>query len=140
MLQTYSLFFERSLMATEQVVQEFSALVCAGQFIAAIERFYASRIAIRENLDPPRLGREAALLRERQTLARFSTVTAERIGPVLVNGSNVAIHWRFEFTTAEGERRVLDEVAWQVWEGDQIIAEQFFYDVRQLSNVLEPRQ
>ena len=73
-------------------------------------------------------------------MARFSSVTAERVGPILANGSNVAIHWRFEFTTAQAERRVLHEVAWQVWEGDQIIAEQFFYDVRQLSNVLEPRQ
>ena len=37
-----------------------------------------------------------------------------------------------EFTSRDGTRRTLEEIAWQRWEGDKVVEEQFFYDPKQL--------
>jgi hypothetical protein len=39
----------------------------------------------------------------------------------------------FEFETHEGARTRIDELAYQRWEGDQVVEEKFFYDPRQLT-------
>jgi len=54
------------------------------------------------------------------------------MGPVLVDGDQVAIRWRFEFFPKEGPSRVIDEVAWQTWRGEKIAQETFFYDPKQM--------
>ena len=50
-----------------------------------------------------------------------------------MTGDLVAVHWRFRFTPPEGAERVLEEIAWQRWEGDLIAEETFFYDPAQIS-------
>jgi hypothetical protein len=65
-------------------------------------------------------------------------VKTTRIGPLLHNGDHVAIHWRFEFTARDGSVRIIDEVAWQVWRGEQLLEEQFFYDPIMAAKVVQP--
>jgi hypothetical protein len=54
------------------------------------------------------------------------------LAPVLIDADNVAIVWRFEFTTLQGTMRTMEEVAWQKWRGEQLLEEQFFYDPQQM--------
>jgi len=61
-------------------------------------------------------------------LARVAGVKTTRLGPLLVDGDHAAIRWRFEFTDKDGARRVMEEVAWQTWRGEEIIEEHFLYD------------
>jgi hypothetical protein len=125
-------------MLSNETVNAFCDLVLDGKYIEAIEKFYAPSVEIQENLDPPRIGRDAQLARERQALGNFQ-IKAERLDPILIAGDNVAIHWRFEMKAGNGKTFLLDEVAWQVWKDDQIVFEQFFYDPRPLAFLAEAR-
>ncbi len=49
----------------------------------------------------------------------------------LVDGDRVAINYLFEMVTADGARLRMDEVAYQLWQGDRIVSERYFYDPAQ---------
>ena len=120
-------------MPETKTVQAFAALVEAGEYLAAIERFYAPDVAMFENQTAMPGGRAALLERERATLAAFQSLKGQRTRPILCDGEQVAIHWRFEMTPRAGDARVFEEVALQTWRGERIVEERFFYDSKQLA-------
>src|ERR1700739_1888309 len=93
--------------------------------VGAILRFYAADASTRENDNPPLRGRDVLADKERNVLARVAGVKTTRLGPVPVDGDHAAIRWRFEFTDKDGARRVMEEVAWQTWRGEEIVEEHF---------------
>jgi hypothetical protein len=111
-------------MPSRQTVEAFVALVEAGDFVGAIEQFYAPA---------PVVGRDTLMAKERGVMAAFPKIEAARIGPCLIEGDTTAMRWKFTFTRADGSVRVLDEIAWQTWCGEQLIEEHFFYDPRQMA-------
>jgi hypothetical protein len=119
-------------MPTRSTVEAFAAMVEAGDYVGAIETYYARDASMQENNEPPRKGREVLVAAERQVMGRFTSIKARRLSPILIDGDEVAIRWRFEFTAADGAVRTLEEVAWQKWRGDLVSAEQFFYDPKQM--------
>lgn len=119
-------------MPSREIVEAFAARLEAGEFVAAIEQFYASDAATYENTAEPMVGRDRLAAKERGVLAAFKEVRAERIGPSLIEGDKVATRWRFSFTNAQGATRTLDEIAWQTWRGDELVEERFYYDPQQL--------
>ena len=120
-------------MPSVAVVEAFMADVERGDHVGAIERWYAPDAFMQENQAEPRRGRDRLMADEAAALARVASVNSRRLGPPLINGDNVAIRWRFEFTTKSGELRVLDEIAWQTWRGERIQEEVFFYDPKQMA-------
>jgi len=94
----------------------------------ACEEFYTSDASMQENQGLPRVGRAAHVAREREVLARAKSVSSQCIRPVFVNGDYVVIRWRFRFEWGNGTETVMEELAYQRWEGDRIAAETFFYD------------
>jgi hypothetical protein len=119
-------------MPSPETIAAFAAEVEAGRFVEAIEGFYSEGASMQENTDAPRVGRDLLVAGERQVMARSTSVTARRVGPILIDGDRVAIRWLFEFIGRDGVKRMLDEIAWQRWEGDKVVEEQFFYDPAQL--------
>jgi hypothetical protein len=65
-------------------------------------------------------------------LSRARSVRSQCVGPVFVNGDFVVIRWRFRFEDHEGNVRELEELAYQQWQGERVLREQFFYDPAQL--------
>src|SRR5262245_34671492 len=122
-------------MADTKRIETFAAAVEAGDYLGAIERFYAPDVAIYENQNAQAGGRDAFLGRERATLAAFQAIKGQRVRPLVVDGDQVAIHWRFEMIPRDGETRGFEEVALQTWRGEQIVEERFFYDPSQLRQV-----
>ena len=61
-----------------------------------------------------------------------NTIVARKGSVALVGADHSAIRWVFEITDAAGTTRVLDEIAWQRWEGDRIVEERFYYDPGQV--------
>jgi hypothetical protein len=120
-------------MPGTDVVERFVATVVGGDFVGAIERFYKEDATMRENLRAPRAGRDTLVRYEQQVLSAFKNMSASLVGAPLVRDDQVAICWRFEFTSAEGGSTTLQEIAWQRWEGDRIAEETFFYDPGQLA-------
>lgn len=119
-------------MPSPAAVEAFMADVESGDHVGAIERWYLPDAYMQENQDEPRGGRERLMAEEGAALARVQSVASRRMGPPLIAGDRVAIRWRFEFLSKSGKTRVLDEIAWQTWDGDLIAEETFFYDPKQM--------
>lgn len=115
-------------MPSREVVRSFVALVERGEFVRAIEEFYADDATMQENLAPPRRGRDVLVANERQALARHRSITTVAAKHVLVDGDLVAINWVFDMTDLNGRTRRLDELALQIWRDGRIVEERFFYD------------
>jgi ketosteroid isomerase-like protein len=114
-------------MPSRARLDEFIAVVEAGDHAGAIERYYTEDSSMQENALPPRVGRDLLVAHERGVLARMSHVYSKAVSSV-VEGDRVGIHWIFELTDKSGKVHRVDEVAWQEWRGDRIFRERFFYD------------
>src|SRR4051812_14294958 len=115
-------------MPSRDIVEAFAQRLEEGDFIGAIEQFCTQDAVTYENNAAPTVGRDKLVAKERGVLAASREVTAERLGPSVIEGDTVASRWKFTFTNAEGVTRTLEEIAWQTWRGDKIIEERFFYD------------
>ena len=116
-----------SRTSTRNRVHELVARVEAGEPLAAMEEFYADDVEMRENLNPPTVGKEANLERER---AFFGTITlhSNHAAAVVADGDRSAINWILEFTGGDGIRYRLDQLALQEWRDGKIVHERFVYD------------
>jgi ketosteroid isomerase-like protein len=117
-------------MPSRAVVEAFIATIERGEFLQALPQFYAEDMTAQENNAPPRVGRAAQTANEEAALKRMRF---DRIKAVsyLVDGDRVAINYVFEMTTVNGDRLRMDEVAYQLWRGEQIVSERYFYDPAQ---------
>jgi ketosteroid isomerase-like protein len=114
-------------MPSRERVQAFVDAVLAKDFVQSIRDFYAQDATAQENLQPPRVGREALVAHETQALLSMGTVEPH-LTTLLVDGDHVVIGWRFDMTGKDGVTRRLDELSLQTWRGDRIATERFFYD------------
>src|SRR6202165_4773775 len=114
-------------MPSRALLDEFIAVVEAGDHAGAIERYYTEDASMQENAAAPRVGRDVLVAHERGVLARMSHVYSKAMSSV-VEGDHVAIHWIFELTDKSGKLLRIDEVALQEWRGDKVFRERFFYD------------
>jgi hypothetical protein len=119
-------------MPAQDVLRRFIAKVESNDHVGAIEAFYADDASMQENGTPPRRGKALLMDNERKVLARMQSVTSRCVDPVFVNGEHVVIRWIFEFVALDGARTRIEELAYQRWNGDRIVQEQFFYDPVQL--------
>lgn len=118
-------------MPSLETLERFIARVEENAHAEAIAEFYAEEGAIRENQQPPRIGRAALVEGERRVLARARGVSSRCIRPALVAGDVVVLRWIFEFDWLDGTYTRMEEIAYQRWSGDRILEEQFFYDPTQ---------
>jgi len=125
-------------MPTESTLERFIARVESNEHAAAIAEFYAEHGQMRENQGAPRVGRANVVAHEESVLARVKSVESICVRPVFVNGPRVVIRWIFRFQWLDGSATQMEELAYQRWEGEQIVEEQFFYDPAQLKRVPAP--
>jgi ketosteroid isomerase-like protein len=124
-------------MSTRARVQELVRYVQAGRIPEAIEEFYAEGVTMQENRQPPTVGRAANLARERafgDSIERWHEVSARSVA---VDADRVLIEWVFDYTTREGQRIRMEEIAQQTWRDGRIERERFFYDTATLGSHVE---
>ena len=119
-------------MPKRETIEAFVAMVEAGHFDTAMERFYAEDATMQENQDTPRQGLATLIEGERRTMARSRNITARCVRPFLIEGDTVVIRWHFDFELMDGRKIVLDEIAHQRWRSEKMQEEKFFYDPRQM--------
>lgn len=119
-------------MPSPQTLERFIARVEENAHVEAIQEFYAESASMRENNSAPRVGRDTLVAGESAALAKANAVTSKCVRPVLAEGDIVVIRWVFEFEWKDGTWTRIEELAWQRWEGERIVEEQFFYDPAQL--------
>ena len=117
-------------MPDRTVVSAFVALVESGKYIEALQRFYHPDAVVWENQQAPRVGLDALLENEERVLKAFDSVTGRAMA-VLVDGDQVAIHWRFDFVRGAAHVSLI-EMAFQQWADGKIACERFYYDPAQL--------
>lgn len=120
-------------MPSHDTLERFIARVESGAHAEAIEEFYVEDGRMRENLGPPRVGRDALVAHERAVLRRARSVESVCVRPVLADGPIVVVRWIFRFRWLDGTVTEMEELAYQRWEGERIVEEQFFYDPAQLA-------
>jgi ketosteroid isomerase-like protein len=118
-------------MPSAQALERFIARVESNAHVEAIEEFYTEDASMRENVNAPRVGRDALVASERAVLARMRSVQSRCVRPVFVDGDLVVVRWTFRFEGNDGRVREIEELAYQRWQGDRIAQEQFFYDPAQ---------
>jgi len=119
-------------MSVRENVLKLITLAEQGKFLEAIQEFYAEDATMQENNAPPRIGLPALLENERRVLASTKEIKT-RVDSFVVEGNRAAINWVFEMTSLDGEKRNLNEVAYQLWQDGKIIREKFFYDPAQMA-------
>jgi ketosteroid isomerase-like protein len=115
-------------MPTRERVQELITAVVSGDHAEAIARFYTADATMQENAGEPRRGRDNLVAGERKVTEKVAKIVTHPPDLVAIDGDRVAIHWVFEFTHRDGRVRIVDEMAFQIWDGDLIARERFFYD------------
>ena len=115
-------------MPSRERVQDFIATVESGRHVEAIEQFYAEDASMQENQAPPRRGRRNLMDGEQKVMESFEAIHTRPAEIVLIDGDRVVINWVFDFILADGRRFTFDELALQLWSGDRIIEERFYYD------------
>jgi ketosteroid isomerase-like protein len=120
-------------MPTTVTLERFIVLVEQNAHADAIEAFYAPNASMQENQSAPRVGRDNLVANERRVLARAKRVFSKCIRPVFVSGDRVVIRWVFEFQWLDGTVTRMEELAYQRWEDERIVEEQFFYDPAQVA-------
>jgi hypothetical protein len=118
-------------MPSPETLERFVARVEQNAHAEAVEEFYTETASMRENHEPPRVGRALHVANERKVLARARSVRSQCVRPVFVNGDHVVIRWIFDFEWLDGTLTRMEELAYQRWEGERIAEEQFFYDPAQ---------
>ena len=124
-------------MSTRERVLEPVEYAKAGRIPEAIEEFYADGVTMQENRQPPTVGKAANLARERafgDSVETWHEVTARSIA---VDGDQALIEWVFDYTTREGRRIRMEEIAQQTWRDGRIERERFFYDTASLTSHVE---
>jgi SnoaL-like domain len=117
-------------MPSRAVVEDFIRTIERGEFLEALPKFYAEDMTAQENNLPPRVGRAAQTANEEAALKRMRFDSIKVVSH-LVDGDRVAINYLFEMTTINGDQLRMDEIAYQLWRGDQILHERYFFDPAQ---------
>lgn len=119
-------------MPSREDIEAFVKMVEAGEFVEAMEAYYADHAAMQENNEPPRVGLPALIAHERKTLATADRSEARCLTPPVIDGDTVVLHWEFVFLSPAGTTVRLEELAFQTWRGDKLVRERLFYDPRQM--------
>jgi limonene-1,2-epoxide hydrolase len=109
-------------------VEAFIARVEELDHVGAIEDFYHADATMQENLGQKREGIAALIAGEQAALKRMGGAPVSKCQRFAIDGDTVFINWTFEMKGADGQTRVLDEVAVQTWKDDRILTERFYYD------------
>ena len=123
-------------MPSREHVERFVRMVEAGEFVEAMEMYYADDATMQENNEPPRVGLPSLIAHERRVLATAGRSKARCLTPPVIDGNTVVLHWEFVFASPTGATIRLEELAFQTWRGDRLVTERFLYDPRQMRPAL----
>ena len=117
-------------MPTKERLEAFIGTCERGEFVEALQEFYAEDATMQENGQPARVGLAALIENERRMLSR-ARFHVRRADSYVAQGDRVAINWVFELTIDGVGRVRMDEIAYQQWRDGKIVRERFYYDPAQ---------
>ena len=101
-----------------------------GRIIDAMYEFYADDTTMQENNNPPTVGLEANVERERKfvdSVRQWKRLDVLSVALDAERGRTV-VQSEMEFEGVDGKPYRMDQVAVQQWRGGKIVHEKFYYD------------
>jgi len=119
-------------MSIKPQVLDLIRLVENGRMLDAITTYYDENVAMQENVSPPIVGFATNYERE---AAFYGSLTSLKftLASVVVEGDRAVINWVFDYTTSDGQRYRMDEIAVQTWRNGKIVHERYIYDTATLA-------
>jgi len=119
-------------MSIKPQVLDLIRLVENGRMLDAITTYYDENVAMQENVSPPIVGFATNYERE---AAFYGSLAALKftLASVVVEGDRAVINWVFDYTTSNGQRYRMDEIAVQTWRNGKIVHERYIYDTATLA-------
>ena len=101
-----------------------------GRIIDAMYEFYAADVRMQENNNPPTVGLEANVERERKFVESVRQWKRFEVASVGVDAGNARtfVQSELEFEGVDGKSYRTDQVAVQTWRDGKIVHEKFYYD------------
>lgn len=119
-------------MPTTARLRSYIARVEQQDFVGALMHFYHEDASMQENFGEVRQGRDRLVANEMEILLRYGSTRVRKVENFAVNGDLVFINWVIDLDVHGLGPRVLNEVTMQVWDGDRIRSERFYYDPAQI--------
>jgi ketosteroid isomerase-like protein len=119
-------------MSIKPQVLDLIHLVQTGQTLEAITKYYGADVAMQENTSPPTVGFAENYAREASFFGSLAAAKFTLVS-VVTEGNRAVINWLFDYTTADGQRYRMDEIAIQSWRDGKIVHERFVYDTATLA-------
>jgi len=117
-----------AIITLQDRLEDLFAYIRQGRILDAINEFYAEDVVMQENSQPPTVGREANLEREKQFLStvkewqRFE-VTAKGVGDDVTFYETV-----MDWVTTEGTPVHVGQVVVAKWQDGKIIQERYYHN------------
>lgn len=104
------------------------AYIRQGRILDAINEFYAEEVVMQENDQPPTVGREANLVREKKFLSSVKEwqgfdVTAKGVGEDVTFYETV-----MDWVTTDGTKVHVEQVVVAKWQDGRIIHERYYHN------------
>lgn len=119
-------------MSIKLQVLDLIQLIETGQMLKAITKYYGENVQMQENTAPPTVGFAANYAREAEFFGSLKSAKFT-LASVVAEGNRAVINWIFDYTTADGQRYRMDEIAIQTWRDGKIVHERFVYDTASLA-------
>jgi ketosteroid isomerase-like protein len=111
-------------------VRELLSYVQQGRIVDAMYEFYAPEVTMQENNNPPTVGLEANVEREKKFVASVRQWKRFDVNAVAVDPARgvAFVQSELEFEGVDGKSYRTDQVAVQTWRDGKIVNEKFYYD------------
>ncbi len=118
-------------MALRARVDELIKGLESGDILGTFDRFYHEDVTMRENSEPPTIGKAANREREEAFLASVKEWRSLNISWSAVEGNGDSgtafIEYDFEFVNTGGQLVRYEQVTRQTWKDGQIVEERFYH-------------
>jgi ketosteroid isomerase-like protein len=111
-----------------QRAEELVRYVQEGRVIDAMYEFYAPDTRMQENRNPPTVGLEANVEREKQFLAGVKEWKGFTVTALAAEGDVSFIESVIDFVATDGSPVRLEQVSVAKWRDGKIVHERFYYD------------
>ena len=109
-------------------LDELFQYVREGRILDAMTEFYAPDAAMQENANPPTVGREANIEREKQFLSNVKQWVGFEVKAAAAEGDTSFYESVIEFVAQNDQQVRLEQVSVARWRDGQIVHERFYYD------------
>lgn len=109
----------------QAAVEDILSLMGQGKLLDAFEKYYGDDVTMHDPMAGLVKGKEVNREREIAFVNAIAEVHAFEVGPVMAAGDQTSYWNRFEFSTTDGQRVDLEQIAWQKWSDGKIVEEYF---------------